>query len=53
MGIVLLLFIQIICDEVKIFIVQRNLPLAIFDHLASLVRDIFRDRMVTKKYASY
>lgn len=46
--------IQIIRAEVKManFIVEHNLPLAISDHLTPLVRDIFNDSMVAKKYAS-
>ena len=46
---------QIIRAEVKManFIVEHNLPLAISDHLTPLVRDIFSNSMVAKKYASH
>lgn len=38
--------------KVANFIVEHNLPLAIADHLSPLLRDIFPDSEIAKKYAS-
>lgn len=34
------------------FIVEHNLPFTVSDHLTLLVRDIFSDSAIAKKYAS-
>ena len=45
---------QIICAEVKVanFMVEHNIPLAVSDHLSPLLREIFPDSGIAKKYAS-
>lgn len=45
---------QVTRAEVKIsnFIVEHNVPLAVSGHLSPLLRDIFPDSNIAKKYAS-